>query len=154
MPEAVEVVDSCPDLKSSNWYKDGLRFECQRCGCCCRIRGVVWVTPEEITRISSYLGMEEADFMELYIRKVDGRPSLRERKNGDCCLFNPKIRGCEAYDVRPKQCSSYPFWPRILVSKASWMRQASNCPGLNKGRVWTEDEILKGISRYRSIRQL
>jgi Fe-S-cluster containining protein len=36
------------DVDALSWFKDGLRFECQRCGRCCRGEpGVVWVNKQE-----------------------------------------------------------------------------------------------------------
>ena len=33
------------------WFKEGLKFECQRCGRCCRGEpGVIWVNKKEIEK--------------------------------------------------------------------------------------------------------
>ncbi|MDE1890651.1 MAG: YkgJ family cysteine cluster protein, partial [Planctomycetota bacterium] len=45
------------------WFKDGLRFECQRCGRCCRGEpGVVWVNKRELEEISSCMGIKKDVF--------------------------------------------------------------------------------------------
>ena len=122
-----------------SWYKDGLRFECTQCGhCCTGAPGYVWVTIQEIYRIAEFLGMRERDFVRKYVRKVNQRMSLIELSNGDCVFYD---KGCKIYPARPIQCRTFPFWEEIVVSPAAWERAASECPGMNQGRTFTEEEI-------------
>jgi Fe-S-cluster containining protein len=41
------------------------------------------------------------------------------------------------------QCRNWPFWPRNLDSPDGWNIAAAKCPGINKGRFYTFDEIEK-----------
>ena len=123
------------------WYKDGLRFECQQCSNCCRIHGVVWVNSVEIAQMANYLGLGYSDFRKTYLREVGGRLSIRETKRGECLMLDLNTGHCKIYPVRPNQCSTYPFWSRFLASQQSWERLHSKCPGLNRGRLWTYEEI-------------
>lgn len=121
------------------WYASGIRFECQRCGRCCRGEpGVVWVAPHEIDRMSRHLGISHQDFRTLYLRRLGFRVSLRERPDGDCILFN---NGCSVYPVRPTQCSAFPFWKRALDSLETFRSVTRNCPGAGRGRVYSLAEI-------------
>lgn len=131
----------------SVWYKDGLRFECQQCGDCCRIRGVVWVNSLEIAQMANYLGLGYAEFRRTYLREVGGRLSIGETKKGECFMLDPKTGRCKIYSVRPNQCSTYPFWSRFLSGPQSWARQRSRCPGMNRGRLWTYEEIQQRMRR-------
>lgn len=129
------------------WYKDGLRFECQKCGDCCRIRGLVWVNASEIAQMARYLGLGYTEFKKTYVREVGSRLSLDETPRGECLMLDLKTGLCKIYPARPNQCSSYPFWPKFLASSEKWQRQRSRCPGLNRGRLWTYEEIQKRMRR-------
>lgn len=122
-----------------SWYSKGLRFECQRCGNCCRGEpGYVWVSAEEIQAISDHVKLSRGGFGKKYLRKVGKRISLRERSNGDCIMYSS---GCSIYRVRPKQCRTFPFWPSNLRSRATWEALKEFCPGVDRGRLYTHDEI-------------
>ncbi|MFB3763891.1 MAG: YkgJ family cysteine cluster protein [Methanotrichaceae archaeon] len=129
------------------WYKDGLRFECQQCGDCCRIHGVVWVNSAEIAQMANFLGLGYSDFRRNYLREIGGRLSIGETKRGECFMLDPKTGRCKIYAVRPSQCSTYPFWGRFLASRHLWDRQHSKCPGINRGRLWTYEEIQNKMRR-------
>lgn len=124
------------------WYKEGLQFECVRCGNCCSGRpGHVWVTDEEIAAIAAYLGLPEGEFRRQYIICVgQGAMSLAERFNHDCIFFN-RVHGCVIYEVRPRQCRTWPFWKAVLLAPEVWDEMARSCPGMGRGRTYRLDEI-------------
>ncbi len=127
---------------SQRWYAEGLRFECRRCGDCCRGEpGYVWVTRDEIRRMASHLGLSPEEFAEMYVRRVGFRRSLTERPNGDCVLWAGQDRGCLVYPVRPIQCRTFPFWRQILRSQRTWARTSRRCPGMDRGRHYSREEI-------------
>jgi len=43
--------------------------------------------------------------------------------------------------VRPTQCRTYPFWPENVKSADAWHALEPDCPGLNRGRLFTPAEI-------------
>lgn len=53
------------------------------------------------------------------------------------------FKGCTIYNARPMQCRNWPFWPGNLQSPDDWNTAAKKCPGINKGRLYTFDEIEK-----------
>ncbi|MHC4139819.1 MAG: YkgJ family cysteine cluster protein [Planctomycetota bacterium] len=121
------------------WYKDGLRFECQRCGSCCRGEpGVVWITKRDVKNISVSLGVSTDLFTKNYIRLINGRISLLEHDNGDCVMYD---NGCKIYETRPLQCKTFPFWSSNLKNKTEWEEQEKTCPGIGKGALHTPEEI-------------
>ncbi len=125
--------------RNQSWYKDGLRFECQRCGECCRGEpGMVWIDSKEIKKTSSFLGITQDIFAKLYLRIVSGRISLLECKNGDCIMYED---GCKIYSVRPSQCKTFPFWKSNLENKTEWENQKNTCPGIGKGSLHTLNDI-------------
>ena len=116
----------------SEWYKDGLRFECTGCGkCCTGSPGYVWIEEEEIEEISSYLNISKEHFLKTYTRQIGQRYSLLEDASNYDCIFLKDKKLCTIYKARPKQCRTYPFWPAILKSEKSWSDEATRCEGIN-----------------------
>lgn len=129
------------------WYKEGLRFECQRCGRCCRGEpGVVWVNKRETEEISSFLGITKNAFAKNYLRSINGRFSLVEYGNGDCIMYGNG--GCKIYDVRPCQCRSFPFWASNLENRSEWEKLKKMCPGIDKGELHTIKDIEDNLKVY------
>lgn len=132
-----------PDGEASNivakekWYRGGLCFSCTQCGnCCSGAPGYVWVTKEEIRRISKLLGREDGWLGKTHLRRVRLRYSLTEKPSGDCVFL--KRRGetfeCSIYAVRPLQCRTWPFWSQNLRSPDTWNEAHQTCPGINTGK--------------------
>ena len=137
----MENIQAQPDKEY--WYKNGLKFECQRCGNCCRGEpGVVKVDIKDIRKISSYLKIKQELFAKHYLRIVNGSLSLREFRNGDCFMYD---NGCKIYTIRPLQCRTFPFWKSNLKIKSDWKKQKRTCPGMDKGRLYTYHEVDKNL---------
>lgn len=71
--------------------------------------------------------------------------ALQSKKNNDCILWN---EGCSAYEARPIQCSTYPFWDWIVKDKSMWDECSADCPGMNHGRLWSKKEIESYSTQY------
>ncbi len=138
------------------FYDNGLHFECNRCSDCCRLSpGVVYLSMEDLTNLSACFKISNEEFVKKYCRWVmyyDGKEvlSLQETKAYDCILWSKD--GCTAYGYRPVQCSTYPFWSWMLASKRDWDDCEKDCPGINKGKLWSVEEIEKQKALYDSIR--
>jgi hypothetical protein len=124
------------------WYREGLRFECLRCGgCCSGFSGTVRVTDEEIRALALRLHLSEAEFRNNYTRGVGGGAiSLIEKENQDCIFFD-KGEGCIVYSDRPRQCRAWPFWRSNIYSSDRWKRGGERCPGMNRGMLHSADLI-------------
>jgi Fe-S-cluster containining protein len=128
-------------VSTALWYSGGLRFGCRRCGACCTgAPGFVWLEAADAAAIASRLGVETADFLASHTRRVFGKLSLREEEDGRCVLFASGL-GCRAYEERPRQCRTWPFWARIVATPAAWAREAADCPGVNTGDLVGPEEI-------------
>lgn len=119
----------------SEWFAGGVRFRClgPECGACCSGEmgpGVVWVESDDADRLARHLGLTRGELRRRHLRRVDGRWCLEERSNYDCVFLDPG-RGCTAYEARPTQCRTYPFWGRILASRDAWQKEAGSCPGID-----------------------
>jgi Fe-S-cluster containining protein len=138
-------------MGKEKFYKDGLNFSCQRCSFCCgHSPGFVYLSERDLTTLCNHFNMSIKAFVEKYCRWADyyyGDTvlALLEKENYDCILWE---NGCSAYEARPVQCSTYPFWAWMLVDKKTWDECAADCPGMNKGKKWTFEEIEKNRSAY------
>lgn len=129
---------------SEPYYSAGLRFSCRRCGACCRYEpGFVFLSKNDLSRLSSAFSIKDGDFIQKYCRIVTiggkQRLSLIEKRNYDCIFW--ENGGCGVYEARPFQCRSYPFWTNILESREHWESQKESCPGMGEGKLHTREEI-------------
>ncbi len=138
------------------FWNTGLQFECTRCSACCRHEpGLVLLSSSDIRRLMRYLGLEFKVFFSDYCRLVDtgqGRAiSLLETSVYDCIFWKPD-GGCSVYEARPVQCRTYPFWPGIADSRASWDRERSYCPGIGRPVHCSRSDIEEALWAYRGNR--
>lgn len=132
------------------WYAEGLKFACTGCGdCCTGAPGYVWVNKAEIEALAGVLKIDVGEFERRYVRKVGIRKSLIEWGNGDCIFFHGESRTCQVYDVRPRQCRTWPFWTSNLASPDTWSDTAERCPGCNRGKVVPLEKILVQLNTMR-----
>jgi len=133
-----------PSDNGEKWYRAGLHFECHQCGGCCGgFPGYVWLSSEEMVAIAEYLKTTPESFQAEYVRKAGRRITLIEKPNYDCAFLErqgEKI-SCRIYPVRPRQCRTWPFWRPNLASPETWNDRARRCPGINRGRLHTAEEI-------------
>ena len=138
---------------SDSFYRDGLHFTCQRCSSCCRFDpGIVNLSRQDLDKLLIWSKLVEEDFIETYCRwvhKSDGYEylCLKEKVNFDCILWD---NGCLAYENRPLQCSSYPFWVSLVIDEDWWAANAQECPGVNKGQLHDCDEIEAHLTRRKA----
>ncbi len=133
--------------KSSLFYENGLRFECQGSGKCCTSHGefgFVFLTIDDRRRFAKHLKLSTAEFTKKYCEYNEEQEAwhLIERKDNPDCLFL-KNKQCSVYEARPTQCRTWPFWPEVMNAKSWKSEVASFCPGVGKGRIWDKEEIEK-----------
>jgi Fe-S-cluster containining protein len=83
-------------------------YECQRCTACCRWPGQVRLTNEEITRLATFKGMSEADFIQQFtrLRWDRGGLALQEMPDDACVFLEDGV--CSVQAVKPQQCRDFP----------------------------------------------
>jgi len=133
-------------MKKTPWYIAGLHFECAECGGCCSGpgEGYIWVRKPEIQLIADFLKITVENFRKEYLKRVGLRTTIIEHSYTKDCIFLRKIDGqkkCVIYSVRPGQCRSWPFWSDNLSSPGAWNETAQKCPGINRGRLYSYEEI-------------
>lgn len=114
-------------------YNFGFRHGfCEECGgkCCTGESGYIWITEEEVVRAASFLLIEVDAFAHKYLFATKDGLSLREKpyKDGHACIFfDEEAKNCSIYEVRPKQCRSFPFWEYY---KQHTQEALKECPAL------------------------
>lgn len=130
------------------WYVNGLHFKCQQCGACCAgpSEGYIWVTRPEIKLIADFLKISEKQLRQKYLKRMGLRTTIIEQRSTKDCIFLKNESGekrCTIYPVRPRQCRMWPFWPSNLKNPTTWNKTAQKCPGINRGRLYSCEEIQK-----------
>jgi hypothetical protein len=123
------------------FYADGIRFECQGSGGCCRSRGpygYVYLTLADRRRLAAHLSLATATFTRRYCDQTEGEFHLRHPEL-DCCFLSDGR--CTVYAARPLQCRTWPFWPENMNPRVWREEIASFCPGVGRGRLYTAEEI-------------
>lgn len=138
--------------RASEWYADGLRFECTMCGACCTGGpGFVAFDKAEGRAMAKAVGVGEREFYERYAHRMKhGRTgwSLNEveTEHGHDCVFldrdsQPGKALCSVHEARPTQCRTWPWWPENLKSRRAWREAAARCEGMNHGAMVRIEEI-------------
>ncbi len=129
------------DRPRSGEREPGLRFACTMCGnCCTGPAGYVLVSDEEIAGLARRFGMTPAQFEATYTHMTRAGRSLTEVKGpgGWDCVFldrtsRPGKAICSAYEARPRQCRTWPFWSDNVATEDAWLRASRTCPGIDHG---------------------
>ena len=88
---------------------------CERCGgkCCTGESGYIWIDESEIAALAVKFEISPAELKRTYLDKIGAKFSVKEKpfEGGlSCVFFDEAQRNCGIYELRPKQCRSFPFW--------------------------------------------
>jgi Fe-S-cluster containining protein len=85
------------------------KAECQRCGACCRIEGIVRLSDVDVRRMSELLGIGEAEFIAEWTDIAPDRKGLvlKDASDGACIMLDGNR--CRVYPVRPEKCRTFPY---------------------------------------------
>ena len=110
------------------------------------------MTPEELNQAAELLNLSNEEFIQhyashtlvdetsgdLWVRLLDQSSTSSGVDHG--CIFLNEDNTCQIYEARPIQCSTYPFWPNILASRAAWnneVRRADHDDDRRDLPLWT-----------------
>lgn len=99
------------------------RFQCVRCGYCCKGDGIVRFGPKEADAMAGALGIKRSKFLAQYATTLDSRQwILRDRLvpapggvlgREKWCIFLERhpdgLYGCRLGDAKPEQCKAFPY---------------------------------------------
>jgi hypothetical protein len=103
-------------------------FECTQCGTCCQGEGGIYLSREEINRISQFLNLSQRQFLKKFCLLKNGKTYIHTREDG-YCHFSKKGR-CTIHEVKPTPCRQWPFFPPMLTDQINWETARNSCPGL------------------------
>jgi uncharacterized protein len=125
-------------------YPTAVRFRCTKCGICCgdtkeKNRHVLLLRreAEQVSRAASQPPSQ-------FAVKIEGKEpysyEMKKSEDGKCLFLENNL--CTIYSVRPLICRFYPF---ELISCGGKYRflYTEECPGINRGRVLSEDYFRK-----------
>lgn len=124
-----------------------MKFQCQEScgGKCCKPMwdgksGYVYLTKNDRIRLSAFLGQPISEFAELLrfaftrFTKIESTQWVL-KSGGKQCRFLQDGK-CTVYEAKPTQCSSFPFWPELMVNE-SYKELKAYCPGIGEGEEVT-----------------
>ncbi|MBO57990.1 MAG: zinc/iron-chelating domain-containing protein [Euryarchaeota archaeon] len=120
--------------RDDSWWKNGVNFTCiPDCGRCCdEPGGIVYLSREDATRIAKNFDMTVKDWLSKNCRTtLDGRFVLESKPEDGRCIYLAPDKTCTIYEVKPSQCSAFPFWRENLVSDRAWQKTKAMCPGID-----------------------
>lgn len=113
-------------------------IDCKGCANCCKSARIEWVA-EDISRISSHLGMSISKFIDTFLTKSTNisNGEVWYGKQQPCSFLDLDTNLCTIYDVRPNVCSGYPYIQNknLIYSHNIHSNNISYCPATYR---WVE----------------
>lgn len=117
-----KVLKVLPDLHDEAFEK----IDCLQCANCCKNYSPRFKTPD-IKRIAKYLRMKEGELIDTYLSiDAEGDYVLQSRP----CPFLGANNYCSIYEVRPSDCSRFPYTDEDVILKRQplTLKNSSFCP--------------------------
>lgn len=116
------VLKQLPDLNEEAFAAN----DCLQCANCCKNYSPRF-TPPDIKRISKYLGVKEGDFKDTYLKTDEDGDNVTKTKP---CPFLGDDNYCSIYDVRPTDCTRFPYMDTDFMLKRQPMalKNSTFCP--------------------------
>jgi Fe-S-cluster containining protein len=142
-----------------NKAEAGIKFECKKCGQCCKNTSPDMTVPlyvKEIGNIADYLGLSKAAFIDKYCNLVHDKyifrdctitePGIELKKgpdNGSCVFLKDNL--CRIHAVRPFLCEIGPFNIEFMSNIKEYKKFQSYCCGFGKGEVIEMSDIQRQL---------
>lgn len=117
-----KILKQLPQLHEEAFEK----IDCLACAACCKNYSPRFKTPD-VKRISKHLGLKESDFIETYL-KVDEDGDFVVKASP--CPFLGTNNLCSVYEVRPSDCSRFPYTNEDVIVKRQnlTLKNSTFCP--------------------------
>jgi Fe-S-cluster containining protein len=119
-----KVLKELPDLHEAAFSN----INCLECAACCKNYSPRFKTPD-VKRIAKHLKMKDGEFIEKYLQvDKDGDYVVRSKP----CAFLGEDNFCSIYDVRPSDCSRFPYTDEDVFLKRPviTLKNATFCPAV------------------------
>ncbi len=131
--------------------KSRFKFRCHpgvSCFTACCGKTTIVLTPYDILRLRTRLGIQSKEFLERYTRREEhdksGLPLVlmdMPRFEGKCPFVRP-VTGCEVYPDRPATCRYYPIGQGSLITEEGldefyFFVKEEHCKGWEEDTDWT-----------------
>jgi len=134
----------CDDKRLMTW-DDTFSFNCHPSidcfnSCCKDV--TIFLTPLDVVRLRTALGMSSTEFLETYthrlISQTTGLPAVALKMSANEAKTCPFVteKGCSVYDSRPYSCRLYPLDTEQGV-EYTFIVDAGTCHGLKESQEWT-----------------
>lgn len=117
-----KVLKLLPDLDEEAYEK----VDCLQCANCCKNYSPRFKTPD-IKRIARHLRIKESDFIDTYLHIDNEGDYVLQTKP---CPFLGTDNYCSIYEVRPSDCSRFPYTNEDVIIKRQplTLTNSSFCP--------------------------
>ncbi|HRN91834.1 MAG TPA: YkgJ family cysteine cluster protein [Ferruginibacter sp.] len=104
------------------------QINCLDCAGCCKQYSPRFKTPD-IKRIARFLQMKEGVFIETFLRLDEEGDYVTQQAP---CPFLQENNTCRIYDVRPSDCSRFPYTDEDVLLKRQHitLKNATFCPAV------------------------
>jgi len=119
-----EIIRKLPDLHSEAFSK----IDCLDCAQCCKNYSPRFKQPD-IRRISKHMKITESNFIAKYLKMdQDGDYVVTQKP----CPFLGEDNFCGIYDVRPSDCSRFPYTDEdVLIDRPGiTLKNSTFCPAV------------------------
>jgi Fe-S-cluster containining protein len=105
-------------------------FRCHRCGICCTTGDPIKLKEEDLVKLARHLKTPLQKASKKYtvsLKDASGGEVLAFKNVRPCKFYDPVLRGCKIYPVRPWSCRIFPFLG--IYGSADRVVVHSSCPG-------------------------
>ena len=119
-----KVLKELPDLHDEAFTN----INCLDCAACCKNYSPRFKMPD-IKRIAKYLNIKEGEFISKYLAMDTDGDYVGKSKP---CAFLGADNMCSIYDMRPSDCSRFPYTDEDVLLKrpAITLKNATFCPAV------------------------
>ena len=110
-----------------NFHDEAFKnIDCLNCAACCKNYSPRFKKPD-IKRIAKFLKLKEGDFIEKYLYLDEDGDYVVKTKP---CAFLSNDNACSIYDVRPSDCSRFPYTNEDVFVKRKniTIKNSTFCP--------------------------
>lgn len=116
---AIRILNECHDYASE-------KIDCLTCAKCCKNHSPRF-NNTDIKRISKFLKSKESDFIHSYLKIDEDEDYVLQSQP---CTFLNDDNTCQIYEVRPKDCSRFPYTDEdVFINQVNLsLKNATFCP--------------------------